>query len=182
MLLNRKVMLVGILLAATFAMTGAAQKYTGDGELILPSDYRQWVYLSTGIGMIYSNEPNAHPVFDNVFVNPAAYQAFLKTGKWPDKTVLFKENRASDSNASNKEGRFQTHVVSFEAHVKDSGKGGWMFYSFKADGKTGKVFPKTAVCFTCHEKDGASDTTFVQFYPTLIEAAKKNGMYREPTE
>ena len=29
-----------------------------------------------------------HHMFDNVFVNPAAYKAFVETGTWPDKTVL----------------------------------------------------------------------------------------------
>ncbi|HYU45886.1 MAG TPA: cytochrome P460, partial [Terriglobales bacterium] len=27
----------------------------------------------------------------------------------------------------------------------------------------------------CHEQHGAVDTTFVQFYPTLLEIAKKKG-------
>ena len=174
----KKAVLVGLLLAAT----SAAQKYTTDGELVLPPDYRQWVFLSSGIGMTYSNEPNDHPVFDNVFVNPATYQAFLKTGTWPDKTVLVIENRASGSNASNKEGKFQTKWTGFEAHIKDSSKGGWMFYYIPPSGKSGKAFPKTAVCYTCHEKNAATDTTFVQFYPTLIETATKKGTYREPAE
>ena len=30
-------------------------------------------------------------------------------------------------------------------------------------------------CYSCHEQNGAVDTTFVQFYPTLIDAAKKIG-------
>ena len=34
-----------------------------------------------------------HHMFDNVFVNPASYQAFLKTGTWPDKTELVLEVR-----------------------------------------------------------------------------------------
>ena len=30
-------------------------------------------------------------------------------------------------------------------------------------------------CYSCHEQHGAVDTTFVQFYPTLIELAKQKG-------
>jgi Cytochrome P460 len=174
----KKAILMGLLLAAS----SAAQKYTVDGELLLPVDYRQWIFLSSGIGMTYSNEPNAHPMFDNSFVKPAAYKAFLNTGTWPDKTVLLLENRAAGSNASNKDGKFQTKLMGFEAHVKDSAKGGWMFYYIPPDSRSGKALPKTAVCYTCHEKNAATDTTFVQFYPTLIETAKKKGTYREPTE
>jgi hypothetical protein len=46
-----------------------------------------------------------HSMFDNVFVNPDAYKAFLETGTWPDKTMLVLEIRAAGSNASiNKSG------------------------------------------------------------------------------
>jgi len=174
----KRAVLVGLLLAAALP----AQKYTAEGELVLPPDYRQWIFLTSGIGMTYSNDPNAHPVFDNVFVSPAAYRAFLKTGTWPDKTVLLTEDRSSGSNASNRDGKFQTKLVGFDAHVKDSAKGGWMFYIIRPDAKSGKALPRTAVCYTCHEKNAATDTTFVQFYPTLIETAKKKGTYREPAE
>jgi hypothetical protein len=35
--------------------------------------------------------------------------------------------------------------------------------------------PKEAECYSCHEQHAAVDTTFVQFYPTLIELAKSKG-------
>src|ERR1019366_3094152 len=123
-----------IIKALMFAGGCAAQQYTKDGELVLPKDYRNWVFLSSGIGMTYSNaasSSSAPPVFDNVFVNPAAYAGFLKTGVWPDKTVLLTENRASGSHASNANGRFQTDLLGFEAHVKDSRRGGWSFYGIE---------------------------------------------------
>jgi hypothetical protein len=148
--------------------------------LVLPKDYRQWVFLSSGLGMSYSNAPVSDPRFDNVFVSPTALKAFMKTGTWPDKTVLLLEIRTSGSHASNKDGRFQTDLVGFEAHVKDASKGGWQFYPIKKDAEvSGKPFPKTAACFACHEKNGAVDTTFVQFYPTLIDTAKKMGTYKD---
>ena len=170
------------LVATTLALaaTCVAQQYTKNGELVFPKDYRQWPFLSSGIGMSYSNAPNESPVFDNVFVNPAALRAFLRTGNWPDGTVLLTENRASGSHASNKDGRFQTSLEGFEAHVKDSKRGGWTFYFFRKDAQSGKALPRTASCYSCHQKNGAVDTTFVQFYPTLIDAAKKAGTFRDP--
>lgn len=171
-----------LVLLSLLAAASAAQQYTPQAELVLPKDYRQWTFLSSGLGMTYSNDPNAHPQFDNVFANPAAYQSFLRTGAWPDKTVLLIENRASASNASNKDGKFQTALQGFEAHVKDSSRGGWMFYYIPPEAQSGKAFPKTASCYTCHEKNAAVDTTFVQFYPTLIDTAKKNGTFKEGRE
>ena len=165
----------------SFAVAIFAQdvQYTTDGEMALPKNYREWVFLSSGIGMTYASTAGGNLNFENVFVNPAAYQAFLKTGAWPDKTVLILEVRRSDTKVSiNKDGRVQTEIAAIEAHVKDSTRGGWAFYGFgKSD--TAKLIPRTADCYSCHQQSGAVDTTFVQFYPTLIEAAKKKGAYKE---
>jgi len=168
-----------IILALLVATISLAQEYTKDGEMALPKNYREWVFLSSGIGMTYASTASGNPNFENVFVNPAAYQAFLKTGTWPDKTVMILEIRRSDSKVSiNKDGRVQTDVAAIEAHVKDSARGGWAFYGFGRN-ETAKLIPRTADCYSCHQQSGAVDTTFVQFYPTLIEAAKKKGTYKE---
>ena len=100
--------------------------YTEDGRLLFPANYREWVYLTSGIDMSYS--PNAmgmdHSMFDNVFVNPDAYKAFLQTGTWPDKTMLVLEVRVAGSNASiNKSGHYQTSdTMGREVHVKDESR------------------------------------------------------------
>jgi len=61
-----------------------------------------------------------------------------------------------------------------EVHVKDESRfpGKWAFFGFDGDGP-GKQVPKEAACYSCHEQHAAVDTTFVQFYPTLIEIAKQ---------
>jgi hypothetical protein len=169
-----------IILLLCAAASSIAQQYTKDGELVLPQDYRQWIFLSAGIGMTYSGNASENPAFENVFVNPEAYRQFLKTGTWPDRTVMLLEIRKSESRVSiNKDGRVQTGVRAIEAHVKDSARGGWAFYGFQNGAEKGKLFPKTAECYSCHEKNGATDTTFVQFYPTLIETSKSKGTYKE---
>ena len=158
-----------------------AQQYTPEGDLQMPNDYREWVFLTSSLGLNYSSDANPSPEFDNVFVNPAAYQVFLKTGAWPDKTVLVKENRTSEKHTASKDGRFQTQSVGKEVHVKDVSKGGWKYYIFRKDAETGKVVRNQTGCDNCHSK-AAVDYTFVEFYPTLIEAAKKNGTWHEPKE
>jgi hypothetical protein len=142
----------------------------------LPNNYREWVWLSSGLGMSYSAGANdSSPSFDNVFASPEAYQAFKATGTWPNNTVLMLEFRNSGSNASiNQRGHFQTERTDLEAHVKDA-QGQWAFYSFGNSAKTGALIPKQASCYACHEQHGAVDTTFVQFYPTLLAIAKEKG-------
>ena len=153
-------------------------QYTADGKLLPPKDYRQWTFLSSGLAMSYAPgaQDTANPQFDNVFVNPSSYQSFLKTGTWPDKTVLVLELRGSDNHASiTTSGRSQTTVTGIEVHVKDASKGGWFFYN-----REGTRFPQTADCYSCHEKSGAVDTTFVQYYPTLVDTAKAKGTFKQP--
>ena len=154
--------------------------YTPDGNMKFPANYREWVYLSSGVDMSYS--PNAmgmdHSMFDNVFVNPEAYRAFLETGTWPDKTMLVLEGRVAGTKGSiNKKGHFQSgDVMGLEVHVKDAGRfagtSKWAFFNSQ-DGVTAKLLPKEMECYSCHEQHAAVDTTFVQFYPTLLEIAKK---------
>jgi len=154
--------------------------YTAEGRLVFPTNYRTWIYLTSGLDMSYS--PNAmkmdHSIFDNVFVNPEAYQAFLATGTWPDKTMLVLEARVAGTNASiNKSGHFQTHeLMGREVHVKDEARfpGKWAFFGFDST-EPSKMVPKEAACYLCHEQHAAVDTTFVQFYPTLIDIAKNKG-------
>jgi hypothetical protein len=151
--------------------------YTEDGRLALPEDYREWVYLSSGFDMAYSPMAMGHHMFDNVFVEPGAYKAFLATGTWPDKTMLVLEVRgAMDKGSINKNGNYQsTEVMGREVHVKDSAHlQGWAFFGFDA-GKTAKMTPRTADCYSCHAAHAAVDNTFVQFYPTLLPIASAKG-------
>jgi len=151
--------------------------YTTDGNLKFPQNYREWIYVTSGVDMSYSpNMAMDHSMFDNVFVNPEAYKAFLQTGTWPDKTMLVLEGRVAGTKGSiNKSGHFQTgEVMGREVHVKDEARfpGKWAFFNAD-DGVTGKLLPREMDCYSCHEQHGAVDTTFVQFYPTLLEIAKK---------
>jgi hypothetical protein len=151
-------------------------QYTTDGQMKFPENYREWVYLTTGFDMSYSASAGApdHHMFDNVFVNPEAYKAFVATGHWPDKTIMVLEARGARGRASiNQRGNFQGDIMGVAIHVRDDSRfpGKWAFFSFDG-GKTGKMDAPTADCYSCHQDHGAVDSTFVQFYPTLLPIAK----------
>jgi Cytochrome P460 len=152
-----------------------APAFTADGRLKYPADYREWLFLTSGLDMSYNPSATAaaQSVFDNVFVNPSSYRAFVKTGTWPAGTTFVLENRGGEGNHSiNKRGKTQTvEVTGMEIHVKDA-KGEWAFYSFE-DKVSAKLIARPASCYTCHEAHGAVNTTFVQFYPTLMPIAKE---------
>ena len=183
--MNRAAILM-ILAAAIAAGADVSQdgpQYTADGQLTRPQDYREWVFLSSGLGMTYGPlAAPGEPRFDNVFASRAAYRTFLKTGHWPDKTMLVLEVRASEGKGSiNQGGHFQSGVVGVEVHVKDEKRFArkWAFFGFRDGQASAKAIPESSNCFTCHEQHGAVDTTFVQFYPTLIPAAKQKGTFAE---
>jgi len=191
--------LKSLLLPATFLLSlwipqgdtqPHAPEYTNDAQLKFPEHYREWVYLTSGFDMSYNPSPQMpdHHMFDNVFVDPASYKVFTKTGTWPDKTMLVLEVRGAEGRGSiNQKGNFQSSLMGVEVHVKDEARfpGKWAFFSFD-DGKTSKMIPPEATCYSCHAAHAAVDTTFVQFYPTLLTIAQSKGTlspaYKHETE
>jgi tetratricopeptide (TPR) repeat protein len=163
----------------------SAPQFNEKGELLFPADYREWVYLSSGIGMTYG--PAAaiamdNPMFDNVYVNPKAFAAFKETGTWPDGTMFVLEIRYSTTNGSiNKGGFYQTDVAAIEAAVKDTKRfpRAWGYFNFRGGMRAPAVaaapLGANAGCNACHEPNGAVENTFTQFYPTALAIAESKG-------
>jgi hypothetical protein len=165
---------------AASAPTDAPQ-YSADSQLVLPRDYREWIYLSSGLGMEYNAEGKPGSEFTNVFVKPSAYRAFLGTGRWPDRTVFVLEVRDSATRGSiNRGGHYQSALRSLAASVKDAKRfpKKWAYFSFKKGAHQARA-NAPASCFQCHNTHGAVDNTFVQFYPTLKPLAEKHGTYNQ---
>ena len=159
-------------------------QYVNNVNLVRPANYREWVFVGSGLGLTYDQGANSNTTFTNVFVNPAAYRGFMSTGRWPDKSVFVLEFRASATEAPpNTNGRFQTRLVGLEAEVKDARfPDGWAFYNFRlkpdappADSAPPLAGQDVASCVECHTKNTAVERTFVQFYPTLLEVARAKG-------
>jgi hypothetical protein len=168
------------------AQQPAAPAFTSAGQLVRPLDYRSWVFVTSGLGMTYGPAKPADgqpPLFDNVFVTREAYNEFLRSGTWPDKTMFILEGRRAEANVSiNNGGHTQGQMAFMEAAVKDVARfkntGGWGYFSF--DSRNGLVesvaaMPPTATCYACHSANTAVDNTFVQFYPELFAVAKAKG-------
>ena len=167
--------------AAPPAYSGAAPDagtpFTPDGRLRAPAGYREWIFLTSGLDMSYRKTSGMdHSMFDNVFVDPTAYRSFVSTGTWPEGTEFVKEGRsASEKGSINEGGKFQSgDTMGVEVHIKDSKRfaDGWGFFFFDSvrSGPT-QAIPAAAPCYSCHRQNGAVDSTFVQFYPTLLGIA-----------
>ena len=188
--IGKSVIVLSLVYAAALALSVSAQQPQRDGpsyqdgtSLVRPTDYREWSFLGSGLGLNYEPadpSPNASPTFTNVFVNPSSYRGFMQTGTWPDETVFVLEFRRSQTNAApNVAGRFQGELTGIEAEVKDARfPDGWAFYNFGQAAALRNVTAPlagdaVASCVECHTKHTAVERTFVQFYPTLLEVARQ---------
>jgi hypothetical protein len=159
----------------------AGAQFSSEGRLQRPVNYRNWRFVSTGLGMSYGPAARAaaltgHVMFDNVFVQPQAYDAFLRDGAWPEGTMFVLELRGALTKRSpNNGGHFQTDLHGLEVSVKDSArfKGRWAYFDFGMSAQSATVQPESG-CFACHQQHGAVDMTFVQFYPTLQRAGSRD--------
>lgn len=159
-------------------------RYTSQNELLKPTAYRSWVFLSSGFGMTYNPAAGGHDMFTNVFVPAWAYGEFLKSGKWPDKTMFVVEERGADSRSSiNQHGQYQTELMGIGVEVKDATHypEKWAYFNFEGSETAASANPKQG-CFDCHDAHAAVEHSFVQFYPTLKPIAQKFGTYDRARE
>lgn len=170
-----------LLLLAVAALIAEQPRFDRDGKLQKPENFREWIYLSSGLGMTYGGEQPGNS-FTNVFAEPTAYREFMKTGKWPEGTMLAMEVRRGETKGSiNTAGRFQSAYLATEVAVKDSKrfpKDGWEYFAFSGNAQAAPGIGQTAGCNACHNKNAAVENTFVQFYPTLLEVARAKNTLR----
>jgi hypothetical protein len=155
-------------------------QFTADGKLVRPEGYRRWVYVSSGLGMSYSQKANdTMQMFTNVFVNPASYDYYLAHGTWPDKTIFVLELYGSTSQGSiNKHGNYQKDFMGLDVEVKDEKRFAdkWAYFGFDSNEKAARAnTPGQNGCWQCHDSNAAVEHSFVQFYPELLRVAKEKG-------
>src|SRR5260221_8847721 len=67
-------------------------EYTASGDLILPKNFHEWVYVGSPLTPNALNNGEAHfPEFHNVYIEPCSYAIYKKTNVFPEGTIFFKE-------------------------------------------------------------------------------------------
>lgn len=155
-------------------------EFTPDGKLTQPTGFReQWIYVGTPLTPNDLNPPEApFPEFHNVYIHPADYAKYKRTGEFPEGTVLVKELISVGSKeATSGKGYFMGEFRGLEAAVKDSKRfakepGHWAYFSFGHKYPLAKSASKqpVATCNTCHQQNAAQDYVFTQYYPVLRAA------------
>ncbi|WP_017443971.1 cytochrome P460 family protein [Gayadomonas joobiniege] len=156
-----------------------------DGQLERPTGYREWVYVGTPVTPNdMNNGKAAFPEHHNVYIDPASWDYWKKTGKFRDGTILVKELVSNGSKvAVSGNGYFQGEYIGLEATIKSktdfpNEPGNWAYFTFstpdhKSLTETAKAFP-AASCNSCHKAAAADDFVFTQYYPVL-SAGKGKG-------
>jgi hypothetical protein len=177
----------GFISSAALAESSSAwgPKWTEKGELVLPHGYHTWVFLGAPLTPHALNGGKAgFPEYHNVYVQPQAYQAYRKTGQFPEGTILLKElqltlpgtNEDGSRVEASGRGYFPGGRNGIDISVKDSERfkqsNGWGFFNYGHSAppyaKTAAAAPKEA-CATCHIEN-AEDMVFKKFYRPILDA------------
>ena len=159
--------------------------WTAEGELILPRNYHEWIYLGSPLTPHALNDGSASfPEYHNIYIQPEAYKAYRETGEWPEGTIMFKELQltrpATNSDGSSVEvsgrGYFPGVLNGVDISVKDSKRfqdtNGWGFFNFGHHAppyaQTAAAMPKDA-CAGCHIVN-ADKMVFSKFYAPILDA------------
>jgi len=164
----------------------SAAVFDSDGRLKLPDPgvFRRWVFVGAPLtpeGL--NNNKAGFPEYHNVYIEQKNVDAYLRTGSFPEGTVIVKELTRvlkptfPDSSRTEPSGRgyFNGEFNGMDVTVKDSKRfaktNGWGFFTF---GHHPLPYDKTAAekpvteCAGCHLSFvSKTDMTWIQFYPIL---------------
>jgi hypothetical protein len=152
-----------------------APVFDADGQLELPDDYREWIFVGSSLGLRYKDDGPAvaeRMTFNHVYINRLGYNQFRANGTFPEGTMLMLEVASrAEKDTPAVQGSYAAETIGVEAAVKTSRFGDpWSYFSF--DGSDGKVLKKgrrfeDASCIACHRDKADTDHVFTQFYPVL---------------
>jgi hypothetical protein len=163
---------------------GSAAVFTSDGKLHIPKGFRRWVFVGAPLTPNALNGGNANfPEFHNVYIQAQNVETYMKTGEFPEGTIIVKELTRvlnptfPDGSRSEPSGRgfFNGAFNGIDLSIKDSKRfaktNGWGFFSF---GHHPEPYEATSEeksvseCAGCHIQNvSKTDMTWIQFYPLL---------------
>lgn len=173
----------------------SAAEFDSDGKMKLLTGYRSWVFVGAPLtpeglnhGKYNCDEPGGcttanFPEYHHVYIEKKNVDAYLKTGDFPEGTVIVKEltrvldPKFPDGSRTEPSGRgyFNGAYNGIDVTVKDSKKfadtNNWGFFTFGHHplpyNKTSAEKPASE-CAGCHIANVAkTDMTWIQFYPLL---------------
>lgn len=166
------------------ALDAVYAKFNKAGELLRPVKYREWIFVGAPVTPKDMNDGKpAFPEFHNVYIDPASWQYWKRTGKFRNGTVFVLEMvSVGDKKSSSGNGYFQGEFGGIAASVKDKKRfpntpGNWAYFGF--GDKPSAPAQADDACAACHKANAADDMVFTQHYPVLRAAKpEKRGKSR----
>ena len=171
-------------------------QFDADGKMKRPTGYRGWVFVGAPLTPNGLNNGKANfPEYHHVYIEKRNVDAYLKTGEFPEGTVIVKEltrvlnPEFPDGSRKEPSGRgyFNGEYNGMDVTVKDSKRfadtNNWGFFNFGHHAwplEDWSTEASAAECAGCHIANVAqTDMTWIQFYPLLrgrgSDAPGKNG-------
>ena len=159
-------------------------EYTKEGDLVLPKNWRSWVYVGSPLTPDGLNDgKEGFPEYHNVYIEPGSYEIYKNTGVFPEGTIMFKElqrvlgpKQFTDGSLTQPSGRgyFPGAFNGADVTVKDSKRyaatgSTWGYYNFnhsEPKAPSAKLKP-TSECGFCHQASAKKDQVWTQFYRLL---------------
>ena len=167
-------------------------QFDSDGKMKRPTGYRSWVFVGAPLTPDALNNGKANfPEYHHVYIEKRNVEAYLKTGDFPEGTVIVKElTRVLDpyfpdgsrTEASGR-GYFNGEYNGMDVTVKDSKRfaktNNWGFFNFGHHAWPLEESSKEATkgeCAGCHMSYVSdTDMTWIQFYPLLRDKEHVSG-------
>ena len=162
------------------ALDTAYAKFNKAGELLRPIKYREWIFVGAPVTPKDMNDGKpAFPEFHNVYIDPASWQYWKRTGKFRDNSIFVLELvSVGDKKSSSGSGYFQGEFGGIAAAVKSKKRfpnapNNWAYFNF--DDKPSASAQADDACAACHKANAADDMVFTQHYPVLRAAKPEKG-------
>ena len=156
--------------SATVVESEPGPRYAADGRLLRPEGVDRWVLVGASLGQGYRDATEDGPgMFHRVYLEPSAYDHFLRTGGFREGTMLALAIRRPERRVPpSRTGWTEGELSALEVAVKDRSRyeGGWAYFDFGRSARPAEAFPPER-CASCHARHAALDNVFVQFYPQL---------------
>ncbi|MBA4142576.1 MAG: cytochrome P460 family protein [Nitrosospira sp.] len=153
-------------------------KFNKAGELVRPTDYREWIFVGAPVTPKDMNDGKpAFPEFHNVYIDPTSWAHYKKTGEFRSGTIIVKELASVGTKQSaSGNGYFPGEFLGIAATVKDTKRfadrpNNWAYFGF--DDKPRAAAQPDDACAACHKANAAQDMVFTQHYPVLRAAKSK---------
>ena len=155
-------------------------EYTASGDLVLPKNFHEWVYVGSPLTPNALNGGKAgFPEFHNVYIEPGSYEIYKKTFTFPEGTIMFKDLQLTlpgqnpDGSRTEPSGRgyFPGPFNGADVTVKDTKRfaasGGWGYFNFNHHEPKAPTAKFTDCGHACHLASAKKDEVWTQFYPLL---------------